>query len=94
MEFMALANHRKVIRKEIALFTERTRRRRAEALCEHLEMSAIKPETCSAEGLSVLMIGIARTLVMEKGLGISMGHEDASVFVRWWLEHLEKRSPR
>ncbi len=89
IEFMALGNHRKAIQKEIADYTERTRKRRSEALAKLIDMKSIKPTSCGAEGLSVLLIGVARTLVMEEGLGISCGHKDAKAFVEWWLERLE-----
>lgn len=89
MEFMALGNHRKVIKQEIAEYTERTRKRRAEALAKMIDMKSIEPANCGAAGLSVLLISVARTLVMEEGLGISCGHKEAKAFVEWWLERLE-----
>lgn len=92
MEFMALANHRKAIREEIATLTEQTRTRRAEVLSKLIDIEAIKPEACSAAGLTVLLIGVARTLVMENSLGISLGHDEANQFVEWWLQQLEKPS--
>jgi hypothetical protein len=54
-------------------------------------MKAVKPDNSSTTGLAVLMIGVARTLIMENGLGISLGHAEANAFVEWWLEHLKKR---
>ncbi len=89
LEFMALANHRKSIREEIAALTERTRQRRAEALSNLINPEALPPDTCSPAGLTVLLIGVARTLVMEKGLGISLGHDDAVRFIEEWLRQLE-----
>lgn len=93
MEFMALGNHRKAIKQEIADYTERTRKRRAEALAKMIDMKSIEPAGCSAAGLSVLLISVARTLVIEEGLGISCGHKDAKAFVEWWLERLELPQP-
>ena len=92
MEFMALANHRKTIRDEIVALTEQTRRRRAEALARTYDGDAICPDGCSMAGLTVLLIGVARTLVMENGLGISLGHAEARHFVEQWLDQLEKSS--
>lgn len=91
LEFMALANHRKVIQEEIARSTELVRRRQAEALTELLNLEAIKPGDCSTTGITVLLSGVARALVMESGVGISLGHADATAFVEWWLAHLGKR---
>ena len=89
LEFMALANHRKAIRDEIAIYTEKARRRRAEVLRGLLKDKAILPADCSMEGIALLMVAVARTLVMEEGLGIEVGHKDANAFVEWWLEALK-----
>jgi AcrR family transcriptional regulator len=88
VEFMALANHRKSIGAEIARATEEARAQRARALEQLVDMDSVVPAGTSAEALAVLLIGIARTLVMEEGVGISLGHEDAIAFVEWWLERL------
>ncbi len=88
VEFMALANHRKSIGAEIARATEEARAQRARALEQLVDMDSVVPAGTSGEALSVLLIGIARTLVMEEGVGISLGHEDAIAFVEWWLERL------
>lgn len=89
MEFIALANHRKTIRDEIASLTEQTRQRRAEALSRMLDREAERTDELSTAGLTVLLIGVARTLVMEEGMGISLGHADARRFIERWLEQLE-----
>lgn len=93
LEFMALANHRKAIRDEIAAYTEKARRHRAQVLASLLDTDRIAPDSCSTEGLAVLMVGVARTLVLERGLGISLGHDDANRFIEWWLEKLKKDQP-
>ncbi|MCK9564178.1 MAG: TetR/AcrR family transcriptional regulator [Bacteroidales bacterium] len=90
LEFMALANHRKAIRDEIAAYTVKARQHRAKVLATLLDTDAIDPKSCSTAGLAVLMLGVARTLVLERGLGISLGHDDANQFVEWWLEKLKK----
>jgi AcrR family transcriptional regulator len=90
VEFMALANHRKAIRDEIAAVTKRERQRRAKILASLVDMDAIEPSDFSTTGLNVLLIAVARTLVTETGLGITTGHSDARHFVEWWLERLEK----
>lgn len=89
VEFMALANHRKSIAQEIARYTERARQQRADALARLVDLSAAEPGGISAEGLTVLLIGIARTLVMEESIGVSLGHDDAAAFVESWLERLQ-----
>lgn len=91
VEFMALANHREAIRDEIVSVTERERRRRAQILSSLIDMDAILPEGCSETGLSVLLIAVARTLIMENGLGIELGHQDANLFVEYWLGKLARQ---
>jgi len=90
VEFMALANHREAIRDEIVSVTRQERRRRAQVLSSLLDMDQIQPADCSATGLSVLLIAVARTLIMESGLGIELGHRDASRFVEYWLATLAR----
>jgi hypothetical protein len=85
LEFMALANHRKEIRAEIAAHSERMRARQVAAL-ERIIGKRI--EGISAEGLSLVLAGIGRALVMEGGLGVSLGHADARRFVEDWLARL------
>lgn len=88
LEFMALANHRPAMRKEIALYTERNRKRRAELLASMIDLDRIEPAGISGEGLSVLLVAAARTLVMEEQLGISCGHDEAIALIQWWLDKL------
>ena len=90
IEFMALANHRKAIKDEIAAMTERERRRRADLIALMIDTSSVNSGNLSPLGLNVLLIGVARTLVMEQGLGITLGHEDAKNLVEWGLQHLQK----
>ena len=94
VEFMALANHRKVIGKELALYIERARQRQAEAL----QKTAIDLD-CPPLALSVWMAGVGRALVMESGIGITLGHDATRTCVEQWLDRIEpppapKRSRR
>jgi AcrR family transcriptional regulator len=89
VELMALANHRKIIRHELAAYTERTRRRQAEVLEALLKESAIGSAPCPPIALTVLIVGVARALVMESSVGISLGHEETRACVERWLGLLE-----
>lgn len=90
LEFMALANHRKVIRAEIARSSEEARKLQATALAGLQFDAGMEPH--GALGLSVMLAGIARLLVMENALGISLGHNDAKKVVEAWISRLQ--SPR
>lgn len=87
-EFMALANHRKVIGKELTIYIERARQRQAEALQKLLQDAAVDLD-CPPLALSVLMAGAARALVMEGGIGITLGHDAARLYVEQWLDRIE-----
>lgn len=92
LEFMALANHRKAIRAHMAEHVESMRRREVEILTKLIGDRLAGPDGCAPEGLSVILAGIGRVLVMEGGLGVSAGHEEARKFVENWLDKLAPRS--
>jgi TetR/AcrR family transcriptional regulator, regulator of autoinduction and epiphytic fitness len=88
MEFMALANHRKVIRTEIVRSAESYRKMQAAALSNLYQEKGLN--ACPPFGLAVLMAGISSVLVMEEALGISSGHAEARDFIETWLRRLEQ----
>jgi len=89
IEFMALANHRKAIGAEIALFATRTRAVQAEALAQLLGGRLLDLADYPPEGLTLILAGIARALVMEQGIGMDFGHAQALELVGRWLRRLE-----
>lgn len=93
LEFMALANHREAIKKEIADYTQRTRQRRAELLAKAYDFDLKNSDQLSPAGLNVLLLSVARTLVMEHSLGISTGHEDVKVYIEALIKRLESTPP-
>lgn len=89
VEFMALANHRKSIRTEIVAYSERARLLQAEAMQDILADTALGHAGMPAIGVSLLLAGMARGLVMEEGLGITGGHDEADAIVARWLDEIE-----
>lgn len=89
MEFVALANHRKAIRAEIASYADRFRRTQLAALSSLMERSGTNPDVCPPVVLSVLMTSISQVLVMEAALGITTGHAETLAFVERSLGQLE-----
>ena len=91
MEFVALANHRKIIRAEIARYAEQFRARQIEAIATVLASAEIDVdrELLSPAVVSVLMTSLSRVLVMEKSLGMSAGHAETEALVERWLDKLE-----
>lgn len=93
LEFMAMANHREAVRKHMAEHSEEMRQRQAEILTKLIGDKFPVPDGCPPAGLSVLLAGIGRVLIMEGGLGVTGGHEDARDFVERWLDILEPAGP-
>jgi AcrR family transcriptional regulator len=93
MEFMALGNHRKEIRAELAAGAEAFREAQVAALTFILrEHQADQP--LPAEVVSVLIAAIGRLLVLETGLGISAGHAKTVELVNEYLGRFEARPKR
>jgi AcrR family transcriptional regulator len=85
VEFLALANHRKVIKTEITRFAEHARSLQTRVLANHL---AGVTTACSPMCLSMLLTSISRNLIMESGVGISSGHAEARAYVKQALGKL------
>jgi hypothetical protein len=84
---MALANHRKAIRSEIADYAGRFRAAQVVALDaarERLDLG-----DAAAEGVVALLTNAARGLGMEQALGMTAGHDVASALVERYLDTLE-----
>lgn len=87
-EFMALANHRKAIKVEIARYADHARDLQAEALAPALKLAPIDPELCPPVCVTTLLVSVARTLVMERQAGISRGHAETQALMHWLLDRM------
>ncbi|HKS99270.1 MAG TPA: helix-turn-helix domain-containing protein [Rugosimonospora sp.] len=93
MEFVALANHRKAIRAEIARYAEMFRAIQIEALTA---MDARQPigEGYPPAVLAVLLASLSRMIVMEQVvLGMSGGHAETLDLVKRQLDRIEGPDP-
>jgi AcrR family transcriptional regulator len=84
IEFVALANHRKTIRAEIARVAEQFRAGQVEAVARVGGRYGLPPDV-----LVVLMTGISQVLVHERALGMSTGHAPTLALVEEHLRRLE-----
>ncbi len=82
LEFMALAHHRKAIGSFMVEHSEHMRALQAEKIARFLGERLPSDIGLSAEGISLIMAGLGRVLVMEGSLGVTAGHEE----VRAWVE--------
>ena len=89
MEFVALANHRKALKAEIAYYAERFREEQQKALSTVLQRYEVDPAQVPPLVWSVLMTSVSRVLVMEQALGMSAGHAETVEFVERYLHRLE-----
>jgi len=93
MEFVALANHRKAIRAEIARYAEQLRTQQIEALSSVLGRDGVAPGSLPPVVLSVLLTSLSRVLVMEQALGMSAGHAETVELVERYLRRLDDGPP-
>jgi AcrR family transcriptional regulator len=89
MEFVALANHRKALKAEIAYYAERFREEQRKALSTALERYGVDAVQVPPLVWSVLMTSVSQILVMEQALGMSAGHAETVEFVERYLRRLE-----
>jgi AcrR family transcriptional regulator len=75
-EFVALANHRKAIRSEIAEFGERYRKNQAKILRSALEKNGVDTKAWPPSAVAAIFELVARGLMLEEALGMSGGHRE------------------
>jgi AcrR family transcriptional regulator len=92
IEFVALANHRKAIRAEIARYAKRWRSVQRDALTAALAAYGVDADDLPPEAALLLMTGLAQVLALEKALGVTSGHAAALAFVDRTIAALEERS--
>jgi AcrR family transcriptional regulator len=89
MEFMALANHRKEMRAEIAYYAERFREQQRQAVTAALQRYGVDNAEMPPVVFTVLMSSLSRFLVLEQAVGISAGHSETVELVESYLRRLE-----
>ncbi|OBB69922.1 TetR/AcrR family transcriptional regulator [Mycobacterium sp. 852014-50255_SCH5639931] len=89
MEFMALANHRKEMRAEIAYYAERFREEQREAVAAALQRYGEDTSEMPPVVWTVLMTSLSRMLVLEQAIGMSGGHAETMALVESHLRRLE-----
>jgi AcrR family transcriptional regulator len=89
MEFMALANHRKEMRAEIAYYAERFREEERRAVTSALQRYGADNKDVPPVVWTVLMSSLSRFLVLEQAIGMSAGHAETVELVESYLRRLE-----
>jgi AcrR family transcriptional regulator len=89
MEFIALANHRKAIKKEIAAQSRRHRRLQLDRLTTVLAGYGVDLDRWPAAALILLMAGTARFLLLEESFNVDVGHAEAIALIEREIGALE-----
>ncbi len=90
IEFVALANHRKAIRAEIARYAERFRAAQLEAISAALAADGVSADRLPPIVALVAMTGVAQVLALEQALGVTSGHQATVSFIRRSIAELER----
>jgi AcrR family transcriptional regulator len=89
MEFMGLANHRKALRTEIAVYAEQFREQQVQAITTALRRYGYEVSDVPAVVWAIFATSVSQVLVMERALGMSAGHAEMLAFCEDWLRRLE-----
>ena len=88
-EFLALGNHRKSIKSEIATATEQVRRLQLDAIQAQLGAPEMSLGPLPRDVLLFVLTGIPKLLRLEAGVGISASHADVVVAFERYLDTVE-----
>jgi AcrR family transcriptional regulator len=89
-EFVALANHRKSIRTEIARYAERSRAAQLVAMTAALQAAGIPVDQLPPIAALLLMTGLSQVLSLERVLGVTAGHDATVSYVQSVIDQLEQ----
>ena len=89
IEFVALANHRKAVRTEMARYAERFRRAQLEAVARALEAIGVSDEALPPIAALLLMTGVTQVLALEDALGVTAGHDTTRSFIERTIDRVE-----
>lgn len=89
MEFIALANHRELIRDEIADYSRRYRRAQLDSLTQVLQRYGIDPDEWPASVVILGLSSLSRFMLIEEAFGVDVGHAEAEAKVEAFIRRLE-----
>jgi AcrR family transcriptional regulator len=92
IEFVALANHRKAIRTEIARYAERFRATQLEAMTAALTALGVTEVEIPPIVALLLMTGVTQVLALEDALGVTAGHDATRAFIEQAIARVDPRS--
>jgi len=94
MEFMALGNHRRAIKAEIAAYSRKLRTLQIERFTSILEGYGVDLQRWPAASLILVMLGTSRFLQLEESFDVEIGHADTVAVIERQIRDLEgERQP-
>ena len=91
IEFMALANHKKFMRDEIARSVDRVRSLQSAVIERVFREAQLDSQEWPAPAMALLLSGASRAISTETMVGASTGHAETAAFLERWFRHLEDR---
>lgn len=92
-EFMALANHRKVVGAELKAYAERVRDIETAAVAMVLRSHGVDLAEFPPVVVSMLLTGAARILCNEGAVGMRQGHDELRAFVEGLMSRYRPAAP-
>jgi AcrR family transcriptional regulator len=89
IEFVALANHRKAIRAEIARYAERFRAAQLEAVTTAMNGLGVTEKQLPPIAALLMMTGLSQVLALEDALGVTAGHDTTRAFIERAISALD-----
>ena len=89
IEFVALANHRKTIRAEIARYAEMHRATQLRAVSAALTARGITEDQLPPVVALLIITGVSQVLALEDALGVTAGHDATRSFVKQAIDRTE-----
>lgn len=85
-EFVALANHRPGLRREIVRYARDFRKRQAELAERALEHDGLPTDVVPPVVIALLALALAETVALDRSIGFEDGHLEAQEWINGWLE--------
>ena len=92
IEFVALANHRKAIRTEIARYAERFRAAQLEAVTTALHELGVTDDQLPPIVALLMMTGLTQVFALEDALGVTAGHDTTRSFIERTIDRIDPTS--
>jgi AcrR family transcriptional regulator len=89
IEFVALANHRKAIRTEIARHAERYRAVQLQAITTAMAAAGVGDDELPPIVALLMMTGVTQVLDLETALGVTAGHDATRAFIEAMIERVD-----